>query len=54
MEIEFSAFYLCTSLTDLQLPEGLEEIETSVFACCTSLKPLKIPSTVKVQNIDPE
>lgn len=40
------AFYGCTGLTSIVLPEGLEEIENSSFYGCTALKGITFPSTL--------
>lgn len=41
------AFYGCTGLTSIVLPEGLEEIGSSSFYSCTSLKGITLPTTLK-------
>ena len=40
------AFEKCTSLTVVELPEGLEHIGGSTFHLCTALKEISIPSSV--------
>ena len=45
--ISKTAFNMCTSLTELNLSEGLEEIGEMAFWNCRSLETLTIPSTVK-------
>ena len=40
------AFRNCTSLTELVLPEGLEEIESSAFSGCTGLERVDFPATL--------
>lgn len=40
------AFWECTGLKSIVLPEGLVEIENSSFTGCTGLKALTIPSSV--------
>ena len=41
------AFWECTGLKTIVLPEGLEEIENSSFYGCTQLKAVTFPSTLK-------
>lgn len=40
-------FYCCPQLTDIHLPEGLEEIYYLAFTCCESIKSIHIPASVK-------
>ncbi len=42
-----SAFLDCINLTDIILPDGLENINTSAFANCKSLETVTLPYTVK-------
>ena len=41
------AFYYCTALESLTIPEGIEELDGAVCGKCTALKTVTIPSTVK-------
>ena len=41
-------FAMCRSLTDVELPSGLESIGRSAFNECSSLKSISIPDTVSV------
>ena len=45
--IEKNAFYGCTLLVSIELPEGLEEIGEDLFQDCESVTSLTIPSTVR-------
>lgn len=40
------AFYMCTSLTEIELPEGVKELPYDVFGSCNSLKSVSLPSTL--------
>jgi len=40
------AFKDCSTITDIELPDGLEEINDGAFLGCTSLKTLSIPESV--------
>lgn len=48
LEIEDSAFYLCTSLTSIDLPYSLEELSNDAFSDCPNIKQLIIPITTNV------
>lgn len=48
--IEQKAFYQCTGLTSVTIPEGVEEIGVNAFAWCSNLYSITIPEGVK--NID--
>ena len=41
------AFYYCTSLEALDIPEGIEELKGSLCGKCEKLRRVSIPSTVK-------
>ena len=41
------AFWECTGLKSIVLPEGLEEIENSSFTGCTGMKAITFPSTLR-------
>ena len=41
------AFYYCTALEAITVPEGIEELEGAVFGKCESLRSVKLPSTLK-------
>ena len=43
----YGAFRGCTSLTTINLPEGLEEIGIAAFRDCTSLKSVVLPDSLK-------
>lgn len=43
-----NAFYGCTSLTTLQLPQGITTIDENAFYGCSELETLTIPETVTV------
>ena len=45
-EIGNSAFYGCTSLESITLPEGLTTIGNNAFTNCTSLETVTLPRTV--------
>ena len=44
--IEKSAFYECSSLTNIEIPEGVTEIEWYTFEGCTSLISIKLPKSI--------
>ena len=44
--IDYGAFYCCTSLTDVTLPESLISIENSAFSGCESLTNINVPNSV--------
>jgi hypothetical protein len=44
--IGICAFYLCTSLTSVVIPNGVTEIGDYAFGCCTSLTSVVIPNGV--------
>ena len=44
--IDESSFSLCTSLTEIALPEGVKELPYSVFSGCYGLKEVTLPSTL--------
>ena len=44
--IGWYAFYGCTGLTSITIPEGIEEIEIFAFQNCTSLQSITIPSSI--------
>ena len=46
VEIPAYAFYLCTSLKEILLNEGLQMIGEAAFWECTSLTVIKLPLTV--------
>ena len=41
------AFYYCTALESLSVPEGIEELKGSVCGKCAALKTVTLPSTLK-------
>ncbi len=45
-EIGEDAFYYCTALKSVTLPEGLTELKNSVFAYCTALSDINIPESL--------
>ena len=49
-EIGNSAFYQCTSLTEVTIPDSVEKIGMTSFGYCSSLTSITIPDSVK--NID--
>ncbi len=50
-EIALDAFYACSNLESVQLPEGLTKLDMSAFEECTALKRLDIPASVsEVKN----
>ena len=46
IEIGYSAFDGCSSLSKIILPDGLTKIESSVFSGCTALQEVTIPESV--------
>ena len=44
--IEDYAFYSCSNITNIRMPESLVAIRTAAFASCTSLKTIIIPKNV--------
>ncbi len=46
-EIDNQAFMLCTSLTEMNIPEGVTTVGYSAFAECAALEKVTIPDTVK-------
>lgn len=45
--LERAAFYNCSSVTEVSLPEGLDHISNVVFKGCSSLKRITIPEGVE-------
>lgn len=41
------AFFRCSGLTEIILPEGVTDIATTAFAYCTALEKVTLPSTLK-------
>jgi len=50
--IEGGCFKNCTSLSDINLPEGLTELKGEVFSGCTSLVTINLPKSLKVLGND--
>lgn len=50
ISLSISAFYSCTSLESITLPETLSEIDDSAFSGCTSLKSVSIPENIMKIN----
>ncbi len=48
LEIEQRAFYLCSKLSDIELPERLEHLGKNVFYNCDALERIKFPKNLKV------
>ncbi|MFI3239233.1 MAG: leucine-rich repeat domain-containing protein, partial [Bacteroidales bacterium] len=44
--IGFDAFYYCSSLTSIDLPDNLTEIGSWAFAVCTSLTAIDLPDSL--------
>lgn len=44
--LSYGAFRDCVSLTDINLPEGLQKIEIAAFRGCTSLKKVTLPNSL--------
>ena len=44
--IEKSAFYCCTGLTSITIPNSVTSIGYCAFVCCTSLTSITIPNSV--------
>ena len=41
-----SAFYNCSSLESIEIPEGITMIDDDTFRYCTNLTSIKLPSTL--------
>ncbi len=50
--IRVYAFERCDGITEIRLPESLEEIGTAAFAGCTGLKRLELPDSLQTIYID--
>ena len=50
-EIGIQAFYLCSGLTNVSIPESVTSIDIMAFSHCSSLKDLSIPESVKSINV---
>ena len=48
--LDSNAFYNCTQVTDINLPEGIDSIGYAVFVGCSSLKTLTIPASTRVMG----
>lgn len=46
-ELGEDAFYYCTALEHLEIPEGIEELKGSVCGKCAALQSVQLPSTLK-------
>ena len=51
-EIPENAFYLCSKLTNIKLPQGLKTIKANAFNGCSSLKQFTFPGTVEAVEDD--
>ncbi len=47
-EIGLHAFYHCTALKSIAVPEGITELKEAVFGSCTALTEVTLPSTLDV------
>lgn len=47
-EIGEDAFYHCTALRSIAVPEGISELKGSVFGNCTALESVTLPSTLDI------
>ena len=47
VEIDYYVFDACTSLSNINLPEGLKTIRENAFRGCTSLEKITIPESVE-------
>ncbi len=47
-ELGEQAFYYCTSLQSITIPEGITGLSGSVFGNCTSLTEVNLPSTLEI------
>ena len=47
VKIKFGAFYNCTKLEKVIIPNSITEIGNHSFSNCTSLKNITIPNSVK-------
>ena len=46
-DINYNAFYQCSSVTDVAIPEGVTSIGARAFQECTNLKNVTFPSSIK-------
>ena len=46
-DIRYSAFYQCSSVTDVAIPEGVTSIGARAFQECTNLKNVTFPSSIE-------
>lgn len=44
------AFYSCTDLTNVVLPDGMDSIGAESFRGCTNLSSIAIPETIKISK----
>ena len=49
-ELSNNAFYNCSKITKITVPEGVKKLGTSVFWKCTALKSVVFPQTLSVIN----